>query len=248
MKLVTSMIWVAAMAAMLVAAETASARSTVSVTATNNTQQNVNDLHLSFTPLTNVAVNKGPWPNSAVQQTGQGTNIDFGGASVLPLQKTTQGASFDQVTYTMWPGWWTKDGAGVGQALAGFSVDYYYDHISNMDMIGFDNIMTAQANLVVDGLVLAPSDVFYDEYALPASNPAFGSPYGTSVITPGSTAWFGMPRTGGQPNYPIAQATFFYEGQSATALEARVQTPEPATLALLGLGAAGLVARRRSKK
>jgi hypothetical protein len=243
---------VAAIVVVALACVPAAADITMSQTFTNNTvHDSVNDLHLLFNPWT---LTDNDWDGGVLPQLNrialEGANTIeycFSGGNVAKGTQATVSVTFDQDGYGQGQTMWSIGGVAAGQAGAPFSLrgspgttaDYWVVALDNRDL------QTA-AQLIVSNLQFASSSVTYNAHTLPGATFAWSAPLSTFAITSGEEEVFLVPTGPGE--YPVLKATLMDFGmpETSTSFVAQI-TPEPATMALLGLGAASIVARRRAK-
>jgi hypothetical protein len=246
---------VAAVVVAALACVPAAADITMCQTFTNNTvHDSVNDLHLTFNPytLTDNAWDGGVFSQLNDNNKSEGANTIeycFSGGNVAKGNQTTVSITFDQNGYGQGQTLWSINGAPAGQAGAPFSLrgspgttaDYWVVALDNRDI-------QTTFQLIVSNLQFAVSSTVYNAHTLQGATFAWFEPVvSTFEITSGGELEFLVPTGPGE--YPVLQATLMDAGMSETLSSFRAQiTPEPATMALLGLGVASLVARRRNKK
>jgi len=243
---------VAAVVVAALACVPAAADITCCQTFTNNTVNDpVNDLHLTFNPwtLTDNDWDGGVLPqlNRIVSENANTIEYRFSGGNVAKGKQATVSVTFDQNGYGQGQTMWSVGGVAVAQAGAPFSLRGSPGTTADMWVIALDNRdFQTTRQLIVSDLRFAATSTIYNAHTLQSATFMWSEPRPTFAINYGAEEEFQWQT--GLGAYPVLQATLWDAEmpETTTSFVAQI-TPEPATMALVGFGVAGVLARRRRK-
>jgi len=224
----------------------------VAQTFTNTTGMTAWDFHWPFNPstLTIKGINGGAFGSTGttLQQELNQIRIDCWNGSVANQAQNTVTVTVGENSCGQGTAWWTDAvGVGIGSAGTPISLRGNPGTTATEWVVAFDNRDFDTLRLIVNGLRSATTPTIYNADNFAGASFEWNQYYSTLAIDQGDEVEMTIAVPVGE--YPVFEGEIWDEGMyDQTHSMFRVQfTPEPATLCLLGLGVAGLLARRRGK-